>query len=362
MKRIMTVRGEISPDELGFTTIHEHTICDLSFLRNSLGFLPPIPPEMLSLRPENVAALRSGLGVFSDECSTLGDVEYIAKELIEFKKVGGNAVCDASPIGLRGNINDIQKASESADVHIVCATGLYHAGAQPKEFMNKSEKDLTTLFESEIKEGIDGTDIKPGFLKCALHTLNPDNTIHELELKTLRACSKVASYNGMSLHVHTAAPLTCDHIIQGIDIAIEECGMKPNRLHIMHLDSFLRTPAKISTYYSNIESVRGVDTELQTKVLDKGVNIGFDTWGMLVSELPDDFDRLKGLVDLLNKGYASQIALGHDVYDKSRGVTFGYTGYTGFAKFALPLLNELGFGADVIHKLTIENPARILSY
>jgi len=361
-KKITTVRGDILPEKLGFTSIHEHTICDLAFMRNHLGFVPPIPKEMLTLKPDNYASLRGGMGVFSEECSTLGDVDYMVKEFQAFKKVGGNAVCDASPIGLRGNIRDLKAASERADIHLVCATGLYHAKAQPDEYQSKSEKELIAIFEKEINEGIDGTDIKPGFLKCAFQNINPDNTIHEIELKTFKACAKVAATTGMSLHVHTNKPITCEHILQGIDIAVNECGMKPDRLHIMHLDSFLRTPSNIADYYSNIESVRGVNTDFQTRILDKGVSIGFDSWGMLTAYVPDDFDRIKGLVNLLKKGYASQIGLGHDVYDKSRGVSYGYTGFTHFATFALPILKQLGFGNDVIAKLTVENPARILAY
>lgn len=159
----------------------------------------------------------------------------MVNELNEFKKIGGNAVCDASPIGLRGNVSDIKKASELADIHIICATGLYTANSQPEEFIVKSEAELITYFKKEVQEGIEGTDIRPGFLKCALNVLDPNNTIHELELKALRACAKVAAETGMSLHVHTAVPLTCDHILQGVDTAVKECGMQPDRLYMMHL-------------------------------------------------------------------------------------------------------------------------------
>ena len=361
-KKITTVTGDILPQELGYTSIHEHTICDLTLLRNSLGYIPPIPPEMLTLKPENYASLRNGLGLFSDECSTLGEVDYMVKELKAFKSIGGNAVCDASPIGIRGNVQDLKAASEKSGVHIICATGIYHALAQPKEFLNKSEEQLIAYFEKEIIQGIDATGIKPGFLKCALQNLTPDNNIHVIELKTFRACAKVAAGTGYSLHVHTNRPITAGHILQAIGIAVDECGMKADRLHIMHMDSFLRTPVNIADYYSGIESVRTVNTDLQVKILDKGVSIGFDSWGSLTDFLPDDHDRLKGLVDLLKKGYAAQIALGHDVYDKSRGVSYGYTGFMHFATFALPKLKELGFGNDVIAKLTVENPARILAY
>jgi phosphotriesterase-related protein len=359
-KIINTVRGPIAPEQLGFTDFHEHTICDLAFMRNQLA-IPPIPKEMLALVPENYASLRSGLGMFSDECSTLGEVNYMVKELNAFKKVGGNAICDASPIGLRGDPRDLKSASEKAGVHIVCATGLYNVHAQPKEFFGKSEKELITYFEKEINEGIDGTDIKPGFLKCALQTINQDGTIDATELKTLRACAKTATQTGLSLHVHTNRPLTDDHILHGIDIAFNECGMKPNRLHIMHMDSFLRRPANLADYYSNIETVRTVNTDMLVKVLDRGVSIGFDSWGMPIDYVPDDYDRMKGLVDLLKKGYASQIAFGGDIYDKTRGVTCGYTGFTHFTTFALPRMKQLGFGDDIA-KITVVNPARILAF
>lgn len=360
-KKINTVSGIIAPEELGFTAFHEHTICDLKFMR-SQGEIPPIPKEMLALVPENYASLRSGLGMFSDECSTLGDVNYMVKELNAFKKVGGRAVCDASPIGLRGDVRDLKKASELAGVHIVCATGLYNVHAQPKEFLAKNEKELIAYFEKEIKEGIDGTDIKPGFLKCALQTIKPDNTIDVTELKTLRACAKAATSTGLSLHVHTNRPLTNVHILHGIDVAFNECGMKPNRLHIMHMDSFLRRPTEMVDYFANMDTVRNINIDLLMQVLDRGVSIGFDSWGMPIEYVPDDFDRLKGLVALLKKGYASQIAMGHDIYDKTRGVTYGYTGFTHISSFALPRLKQLGFGDDVINKLMVENPARILAY
>lgn len=361
-KKITTVRGDISPEKLGFTSFHEHTFLDLAFMRNHLEGIPPIPREMLILKPENYEALRNGLGLFSDDCSTLGDVDYMVRELTAFKRVGGRAICDASPIGLRGNVRDFKAASERADIHLICATGLYHAKAQPADFLTKSEQELISYFEKEIHEGIDGTTIKPGFLKCALQNLNPDNTIHAIDLKTFRACARVAAKTGLSLHVHMNRPLTEMHILQAINIAFTECGMKPTRLHIMHMDSFLRTPTNLADYYTSLDTVRGVNIDMQTKVLDTGVSIGFDSWGSLTTYLPDDYDRLKGLVALLKKGYTSQIALGHDVYDKSRGVSYGSTGFTHFATFALPILKQLGFGADVIAKLTVDNPARILAY
>lgn len=362
-KRITTVTGDILPEALGYTTMHEHTICDMHLLSAPLKkYMTAIPPEMLTLKPENMTFLRSGSSIFSEECSTKDDVEYMVAEFNAFKKNGGKAVCDASPIGLRGDANKLKKASEMAGVHLICATGLYTSIQRPTEYLGISEKENSTIFEREINEGIDGTDVKPGFLKCAIATLTPSNTIEESEIATVKACAKIAARNGMSVHVHTSTPLTGDHIINVASMMINECGLLPDRLLMMHMDSFIREPKNITDYISDFESVKTVNTDCQEKLLDKGINIGFDSWTALVSILPDDNDRLKALVHLLKKGYGSQIVLGHDITDKARGETYGYYGFSGFTKVAIPILRQLKFGNDVIAKLTVENPARILAY
>ena len=86
---------------LGHTTMHEHLNMDffpMSAMMARNG-APPIPPDMLALRPENLAFLREGAYAASKDCVTSGDVNYTATELGYFKQTGGNAVCDASPIG-----------------------------------------------------------------------------------------------------------------------------------------------------------------------------------------------------------------------------------------------------------------------
>lgn len=59
---------------------------------------------------------------------------------------------------------------------------------------------------------------------------------------------------------------------------------------------------------------------MQLQLLDMGINIGFDSYGSLTPTLPDNDDMNKALVELLRRGYGSQIVLGHDITDKSRGL------------------------------------------
>ena len=137
MKIIRTVCGDISPDELGFTTMHEHTITDMSQLVTAQQrYKEMIPPADLEVRPENMAFLRSGVGLFSDGCATTDDVEWLKEELTIFRdKVGGSALVDASPIPMRGDVRLIREASRATKVHVIVGTGLYYEKGRPQKYL-----------------------------------------------------------------------------------------------------------------------------------------------------------------------------------------------------------------------------------
>jgi phosphotriesterase-related protein len=363
--KITTVCGDIGPYELGFTTMHEHTITDMTQLVTAQQmYKDMIPPEDLLVKPENMFFLRSGVGLFSDGCATTGDVEWLTNELNFFKnKVGGGAVVDASPIPLRGDVRLIRQASEAAGVHVVVGTGLYYEKGRPRKYLEMKEADVYKMCRNEVENGIDGTGIYPGFLKCGMSSQGEGSEIPSCEWETLRALAKLAVETGMSLHVHTAIPMTAQQVISVANCAINEYGIKPDRLLMMHLDQYLRIPYNMDEYIRNFDVTRSVNIDLQCKLLEMGCNISFDSWDSLVHILPDNYDRLKALVELLRRGYGGQIVLGHDVSDKSHSASFGYTGYTGFAVNALPKLYEMPgiIEAENIDKMVYDNPAKILA-
>jgi phosphotriesterase-related protein len=324
-----------------------------------------IPPDDLLVKPENMAFLRSGVGLFSDGCATADDVEWLTAELKFFKdKVNGNAVVDASPIPMRGDVRLIRKASEISNVHVIIGTGLYYEAGRPRKYLEMKEADIYEICKDEVEKGICDTGVCPGFLKCAMSSQGDGSEIPACEWESLRALGKLSNETDMSLHVHTAVPMTADQVLSVARYAINECGVKPDRLLMLHLDQYLRVPCSIDEYIRNFELAKNVDIYLQCKLLDMGCNISFDTWDSLVFILPDNYDRLKALTELLRRGYSGQIVLGHDVSDKSHSASFGYTGYTGFAVNALPKLYEMADIIDTedIDKLVYDNPARILAF
>lgn len=360
-KKITTVLGDIRPEELGYTTFHEHVLGDISLLtREVMQYKGAIPDELLEFRMENLAGLRQGLSMFSDDCSLVGDIDFAAAEFRAFQKIGGNAVVDPSPIGMRAPAGQLREVAIRTGMHLVTCTGIYYASARPDEYVGKDAAFMYEVFHKEVNEGIEGTAVKPGFLKCAVQTIHRDGSMNNSELDALRAQARLSNETGLSVHVHTGYPMTDRHLYETVDVALLECGMKPDRLLMMHQDQFLRRGNENSAYIANAELARNVNTDYLEKILQRGVNIGFDSWGSFVSTLPDDYDRLKALIILLRKGYGSQIVCGHDCATKAYGKTAGSYGYTRFPEM-LGQLQQFGLGEE-IHKLTVENPARILAY
>lgn len=362
MKRITTLKGDIAPEQLGFTTMHDHTLTQFSEMHEKMfGNLPEVPEEMCRYAPENFAFFREG-GTAYIKDSYLGSIEYYLKEFEYYKACGGQAIADPSTIGMR-RTQEIVSLIEQTDLHIVGATGLYTAYDRPKKYYNITKEEQAALFEQEIVEGMEGTAMKPGFLKCAVSCLDDTKQeIHPAERATVAACAEVAAKYGMSIHMHQANPLPVELILQEIDVMLD-AGVEPDKIVICHMDN-MNTPTKAFVMDPTMQRI--ITTERQTKVLEKGVNICMDNWGNAMQfhdfMLTTDYERLKILVHLLQQGYASHIVLGHDFAGFQCGRAMGNHGYTRFPLFTLPMLKKLGFDESVIRQLTIDNPARILAY
>ena len=115
--------------------------------------------------------------------------------------------------------------------------------------------------------------------------------------------------------------------------------MKPEKIVIGHMDL-------------------SQDTEKILEILEKGVNVGFDTIGKL-NYCPDTF-RVKALREIAERGRLSQVVLSMDITRKSHLKSFGGIGYGYLFESFLPLLRENGFSEEEIDMLLIHNPKRIL--
>ena len=177
-----------------------------------------IPPESLVWKPSNAKFLRDGVALFSDDCQIGNDVDWLIEELGFFRdKAGGGALVDASPVGIRGDVRLIKKASEQTGVHIICCTGLYYKNGRPAPYREYSAQQTYDLCKKEVHEGMDGTGIRPGFLKCGFHA-DPQNDMRlaACEWDTLEALGSLSEETGMSVHVHSGPGMTAEQIIKAV--------------------------------------------------------------------------------------------------------------------------------------------------
>jgi phosphotriesterase-related protein len=167
---VNTVLGKIDSSDLGFTLMHEH----ITSMNNSMIYAFP--------------------GWF--DCQET--LEKSVNELKYAKQQGLKTIVDATPINLGRNIRLLKEIAEKTGINIIASTGLYWVD---EPFLFGWEIDnLVDLLLSEVGEGIQGTNIKPGVIKCATETgITPYNE------KLLRMTGRLHKQCGLPIITHSSS-------------------------------------------------------------------------------------------------------------------------------------------------------------
>ena len=367
MAEIMTVRGPIAPRELGFTSMHEHILCDASvFLHRHGALIPPdapvAPNEPIAL--DNLSILRHAF-ILSRDTMDLRDEELMAAEVSDFRATGGQAMVEMSTPGLRVDVAALRRISERTGVHIVATTGLYSEDSWPGRFAAMGVEELAAFMHGEIEEGIDGTGIRAGHLKVAVtdSTAPGVTPFSDRQRALLQAAVRVSGESGLSLTVHP--PLDTREAAREVVRSMRAEGMTPGRAVIAHAEMFFASQDIASLVRDPLAS--RVNVDFAKELLDAGFNVSVDSFGHFYDAEPlgrtciADWQRLAGLIQLVEAGYSSQIVLGTDIFLKILTRRRGGEGYARLTGFAIPMLQRLGVDPTRIAAMTVGNPARILS-
>lgn len=359
-KKVRTVLGDIRPEEMGYTSMHDHAFLDMGPAADYLASIFfDVQPEKLVFTPENYNYLKGGTFLLCKELQTVDDLEGLTREYQYFADVGGRTVVDAAPASARGDVWKLAELSRRTGLHFICATGVYHETAIPPELRNRDVDFYYQYMKKEVDEGIDGTQIRPGMLKGAL------NLCSDTERNVIEACMKLSAETGLSVHIHTEPTVDGDDIVSILDTLSGKYGVGTNRVHVCHMDNRLVASNMVMDFLEDLTVQRELDLEAHKKLLDRGYSIGLDTWGMPIQNpnmfMPDDFDRLKALIVLIDMGYGDQITLGNDFSSKMEWRACGGYGCTRFAEFGGELMEMMG-REDQYHKLVYENPMRIMQF
>jgi phosphotriesterase-related protein len=364
MAKIQTVKGDISPDELGWTLSHEHFNAV-----NTVWHSPPPEGSFLEqfvdgeITLENRGILVKEAGVCKANL-TLADIpDVIIEEVKVFKSLGGDSLAEGTLPGVPGrDALFCKKVSEVTGVNVICSSGFYIGPAHAPIVADMDVDGLKDFIVKEVKEEITypkATGIKAGLIKAAC--LYP---ILDEEKKVVRGAARAQAETGAPFCIH---PTMYDvdnrmrlfpHKLDEIIAMVQAEGANLEQFYFLHCDIFISNKRK------------KVDIGPLAKTLDKyPLTADIDMWGndhcwnlyWPGGTLSGDNDRMLALCELLDQGFEKQIMLSHDTFTKMQLMKWGGYGYGYIQRHVVPWMKELGISDSTIRTMVIDNPKRMFS-
>ena len=317
MPQVETLGGPIEVDQLGTVLMHEHIFT--------------LTPEIQEAYP--------GFGGWDPD-------KWVAEaqeKLRALKERGVDTIVDLTVVGTGRNIELVSRAAEGTGLQVVVATGIYTYDAVPKPFhfvgpgtiLGGDDERMIQMFVDDIEQGIQGTGIKAGILKCATDASGMTPGVE----RVLRAVAQAHRRTGVPISTHTDA-----HLKRGLEqqkVFVEE-GVDLSRVIIGH-------------------SGDTTDIDYLEELIAAGSTIGMDRFGIDV-ELPFE-ERVATVATLCERGHANRMVLSHDAavfmdflpWEMVPEVLPRWH-YHHIHDDVLPALLERGVTQDQIDQMLIHNP------
>jgi phosphotriesterase-related protein len=316
MPSVMTVLGPIHPKEIGITAVHEHLFAGATSNR-------------------------------FDADTRLDDMDSAIGELWAFKAAGGDTMVEVTTIDMGRDVNRLVELAEATGVKIIAATGYYKGayspnGGEPKytweflpeELRNASVAQLAEVMLEEVRQGVAGTNVKPGIIG---EIGTSHNQIMEAEEKVFRAAARVNRATGIPISTHTTLGTMGREQVK----ILKEEGADLRHVVLSHMDLIADTPYHI-------------------ELAEQGVFLGFDTAGKEQYQL--NATRLALIQRLVLEGFEDHIVLSCDIGRRSLLRKHGGRGYFYLLRTFVPLLEKAGIGQATIRKFLVDNPRRLLAF
>lgn len=353
--RAVTVKGFISPEELGITLSHEHLLIDATCLWKSPNEASERQLVEAPVAMENLWMLRKNRFASKDNLK-LDDMEVAVSELELFKRSGGSSLVDVTVAGIGRDPLALRKISEETGVNILCGTGWYVAASHPPYVKRNDIDELCEIMVRELTEGIGETGIRAG----VIGEIGCDVPLHPDEEKVLRAAAGAQKETGAPLTIH------CDYVDREkmsvvkntstyLDI-IQSEDANMDKVYMSHLD------------YALVSESWTLPLDHHKFIMDKyGVTLNFDCFGhnypyIFPRFYLTDRERVAAVVELCKQGYDRQLMLSQDVCFKIHMAKYGGDGYAHILENIVPELEYRGVTRKQIRNMLIENPKRIFAY
>ena len=318
--QIMTVLGPIATEAMGLTLTHEHLLADLR----------PQSDKVKSARPYS-----------QDEV-----VKVVLPYLTRIKELGCKTFVDCTAVYLGRDAALLKKISQESGMQILTVTGNYAAlglRGLPSYVLTETVDALAKRWVGEWKNGIEGTDVRPGLIKLGFD----GGPLTDVEQKLIRAAAIAHLETGLTIGAHISGP---NSFLQGQGIKSWSAESATGQLTILEEEG-VGPSAWIWIHAQNED-----DLSHQISAARRGAWISFDNIGN-----GDTIKQyVKRVLTLRNQGLLNKVLVSQDA-------GWYWVGEPGGGKFRsydvlftafIPALRESGFTQGEIDTLLIHNAAQ----
>jgi phosphotriesterase-related protein len=256
MAEVQTVQGPVEAEELGLTLAHEH----------------------LRFRDEAVAEEWPGR---YDEQLEL-DAALLAVNAA--KERGVRTIVDPTAMYGGRDVRFMKRVADETGVRVVACTGIYSYDFLPHYFQNRDVDVMADHFVEDIEIGVQGTNIRAAFLKCAADAAGVTENVEKIH----RACARAS--------VQTGAPIMA-HSMPAV-------GTGPRQVEIFREEGVDMAKVQIA-HCGDSEDLGYIEG-----LIDAGVYVGLDRYG-LEMYLPIE-KRNATAAELLRRGHAERLMISQD--------------------------------------------------
>lgn len=306
---IPTATGEILPEEMGITSLHEHIA-----LRHDDGH-----------REESLA--------------------YAIRELQRAKALGLRTIADVGP---PDDVAGIREVARATGINVICCTGFY---LLRREQLTLKSADFDSKMLHDIEHGLQGTDVRPGVIKVAATRL----PIRPAEKELFVAAARVQQKYHLPICTHAVSG--CAHQQR----ILEEAGADLRRCYFSHIEATFGWEGR--SVEQEIDYLEGV--------VAKGSTLCFNNFGNWNHTKPEDLALI--IRELARRGHADRLVatmdltwsfeqgklkvLWEDTNAGGRDRTYAYLLDT-----AVPWMHANGISREVTDRMILGNPRRIFTH
>ncbi len=302
---VVTVLGAIRPADMEVTLSHEHVLVDF------------------------VGADKSSPARYDRDKAYVAILPYLQ----QVRKLGCRTLVECTPAYLGRDPQLLVKLAKASGLHLLTNTGYYGAGDNkflPRHAFSATVDELTATWVKECQTGIDGTGVRPGFIKIGVG----GQMLSQLHRNLVRAAARAHLATGLTVASHTG----------GSKLALEQLDL-------------LRDERVSGAAFIWVHAQAEPDPDICCRVAERGCWVSFD--GFTKGEAARYTHMLKVL---RQRGYLKQVLISHDAgWYHPEDPNGEFRPFDAVFRVLVPSLRQAGFTRKDVDQLLVSNPATAFS-